>query len=93
MHGRREQGRDGLRRDRERTEERGGGPAPVEGTERGDESGLLWMVSGHGKEGLRELSPEFSEGFEEEKPAFSCQTGTRGGGESRFFGPVGRENV
>lgn len=77
-------------------ESRGGSPASVKGTEKGDEcAGLLRIdFPGYsGEESLEHISwNEFFEKFEESNLAFLYQEETKGGGTSRFFKLVSRES-
>jgi hypothetical protein len=67
-------------------EERGGRPATVEGTEGGDDAGVLRIDFQDPDEGLKEISWEdFCEKFSKEKLAFLYQDETKGGDTSRFF--------
>lgn len=77
-------------------EKRGGHPARVKGTERGESAGLLRIdypgYSGEGK--LEEISwDEFFEGFEENNLAFLYQEKTKDGEQSRFSKLVDRDNA
>lgn len=77
-------------------EKRGGHPARVKGTERGESTGLLRIdypgYSGEGK--LEEISwDEFFEGFEENNLAFLYQEKTKDGEQSRFSKLVDRDNA
>jgi hypothetical protein len=68
-------------------EERGGQPATVEGTESGNEPGVLRIdYPGVGEDAkLKPISwDEFFEKFDEEKLAFLYQEETSSGDESRF---------
>lgn len=77
---------------REWAEERGGGPARVEGS--GDDGdGLLRIDFGDSDEGLEEISwDEFFEAFEENDLALVYQEETNEGEESRFSKLVSRED-
>ena len=77
-------------------EKRGGHPARVKGTERGESVGLLRIdypgFSGEGK--LEEISwEEFFEAFEENNLAFLYQEKTKDGEESRFSKLVDRDKA
>jgi anaerobic selenocysteine-containing dehydrogenase len=77
-------------------EKRGGHPARVKGTERGESAGLLRIdypgYSGEGK--LEEITwDEFFEGFEENNLAFLYQEKTKDGEESRFSKLVDRDKA
>jgi hypothetical protein len=77
-------------------EERGGQPATVKGTGRGDEAGILRIdFPGYsGEEKLEVFSwEEFFEKFEEQQLAFLYQDHTSSGEVSRFCKFVSRENV
>ena len=68
-------------------EERGGKPAAVKGTGKGDDPGILRIdFPGYaGEEKLQEISWEqFFEKFEKERLAFLYQEEIEGGGVSRF---------
>jgi hypothetical protein len=75
-------------------EARGGRPATVERTSRGDEAGVLRIdfPGGGGSESLEEITwDEFFEKFDEAGLAFLYQEHTADGGESRFCKLVRRE--
>jgi len=74
-------------------EERGGSPATVKGTGKGDEAGVLRIdFPGYsGEDRLEHISwDEFFEKFDDKKLAFLYQDETRDGEESRFFKLVSR---
>jgi hypothetical protein len=75
-------------------EERGGSPARVKGTNKGDSGGLL-RIDYPGFSGEDTLEPitwnEFFEAFEENKLAFLYQEETKGGKESRFSKLINRD--
>src|ERR1044071_8071759 len=75
-------------------EERGGHPAIVKGTEKGDSALLRIDYPGYsGEDRLEEISwDEFFEIFDENDLAFLYQEKTQDGGESRFSKFVSREN-
>lgn len=67
-------------------EERGGRPATVENTGKGDEAGVLRFDFGEKDDRLEPISwDEFFQKFDESKLAFLYQDKTSGGKESRFF--------
>ena len=75
-------------------EERGGYPATVKATEKGDEAGILRIdFPGYsGKESLERISwDEFFDKFEEKKLAFLYQDTTSSGEQSRFSKFVSRK--
>jgi hypothetical protein len=77
-------------------EKRGGHPARVKGTERGESTGLLRIdypgFSGEGR--LEEITwDEFFEGFEENNLAFLYQEKTKDGEQSRFSKLVDRDKA
>jgi hypothetical protein len=75
-------------------EARGGFPATVASTEKGDEPGVLRIdFPGYsGKDSLERISWEdFFEKFDEKELAFLYQDQTRDGEESRFFKFVSRD--
>jgi hypothetical protein len=77
-------------------EERGGHPARVKGTEKGESVGLLRIdypgFSGEGK--LEEITwDEFFEGFDENNLAFLYQEKTKDGKQSRFSKLVDRDKA
>lgn len=77
-------------------EKRGGKPAAVAETHRGDDPGLLRIAfqeeSTH--DGLETISwDEFFEKFEDKRLAFLYQDATKDGGTSRFFKFVPRDQV
>ena len=77
-------------------EERGGHPARVKGTEKGDSAGLLRIdYPGYsGEQRLEEITwGEFFEAFEENNLAFLYQDKTKDGGESRFSKLVSRDRT
>lgn len=81
---------------RQWVEERGGHPARVKGTERGESAGLLRIdypgFSGEGR--LEEISwDEFFETFEENNLAFLYQEETKDGKQSRFSKLVDRDKA
>lgn len=81
---------------REWVEERGGHPARVKGTERGDSPGLLRIdyPGFSGEQRLEEITwEEFFEAFEENNLAFLYQDKTKDGKESRFSKLVDRDNA
>jgi hypothetical protein len=66
-------------------EERGGKPATVKGTGRGEQAGILRLDFEPPDEGLEPISwPEFFEKFEKERLAFLYQDQTADGSTSRF---------
>jgi len=75
-------------------EERGGHPARVIGTDKGDSAGVLRIdFPGYsGEDTLEEISwDEFFEGFEENNLAFLYQDETKDGKESRFSKLIDRD--
>ncbi len=76
-------------------EERGGRPAIVKGTERGDSALLRIDYPGYsGEDTLEEISwEEFFEIFDENDLAFLHQDETQDGGQSRFSKFVSRSNT
>ncbi len=75
-------------------EERGGSPATVKATEKGDDPGLLRInFPGYsGENRLEDISwDEFFKKFDEKNLAFLYQDETRGGETSRFWKFVSRE--
>jgi hypothetical protein len=77
-------------------ESRGGKPATVKRTARGDEPGVLRIdFPGYsGEESLEEISwNDFFEKFDESKLAFLYQDETAGGDESRFCKFVARDTA
>lgn len=77
------------------TEERGGRPASVHATHKGDETGILRIdFPGRGDDSaLDEISwDDFFENFEREKLAFLYQDKLKDGATSRFFKFVQRED-
>ncbi len=77
-------------------EARGGKPATVKSTAKGDEPGVLRIdFPGYSGQGiLEEISwDEFFKKFDEKKLAFLYQDKTAGGEESRFFKFVSRETA
>jgi hypothetical protein len=75
-------------------EERGGAPASVRGTERGDEPGVLRIdfPGGAGEEALEHISwEEWFEKFDEKNLSFLYQEQKANGEGSTFFKLVGRE--
>lgn len=77
-------------------EERGGRPATVEGTGRGEEAGILRIdFPGYGGEAsLKEISWEdFFEKFEGKKLAFLYQEQTSSGAQSRFCKFISRQRA
>ena len=77
-------------------EERGGHPARIKGTERGESAGLLRIdYPGYsGEERLEQISwDEFFEGFEENNLAFLYQEKTKDGKQSRFSKFVDRDKA
>ena len=77
---------------RKRVEDRGGRPASVKGTGKGEPGVLRIDFPGRGAEdSLEEISwGEFFDKFEKEKLAFLYQDKTKDGKESRFFKLVNR---
>ena len=75
-------------------EERGGKPAIVKGTERGDSALLRIDYPGYsGEDTLEEIEwDEFFEIFDENKLAFLYQDETQDGGKSRFSKLVSRSH-
>lgn len=75
-------------------EARGGRPATVRGTERGDEEAGILRVDFPQRGEEQKLEPlewdEFFDKFEEADLAFLYQDKTKGGGTSRFFKFVSR---
>jgi hypothetical protein len=77
-------------------EDRGGWPASVQGTEDGDEAGVLRIAfdnppADDSHERLEKISwDDFFQKFEEKKLAFLYQEETEGGDQSRFFKLVSR---
>ena len=81
---------------REWVEERGGHPARVKGTERGESVGLLRIdyPGFSGEQRLEEITwDEFFEAFEENNLAFLYQDETKDGKQSRFSKLVDREKA
>jgi hypothetical protein len=77
-------------------EERGGSPARVKGTDKGDSAGLLRIdyPGFSGEDTLEQISwEEFFTGFEDNKLAFLYQEETKGGKESRFSKLVNRDSA
>ena len=77
-------------------EARGGKPATIKGTAKGDEPGVLRVdFPGYSGQGLlEEISwDEFFMKFDEKKLAFLYQDKTASGEESRFFKFVSRETA
>jgi hypothetical protein len=77
-------------------EERGGHPARVKGTERGESTGLLRIdYPGYsGEDRLEEITwGEFFEAFEENNLAFLYQEKTKDGKQSRFSKLVDRDKA
>ena len=77
-------------------EKRGGHPARVKGTEKGDSAGLLRIdyPGFSGEERLEEISwDEFFKGFEENNLAFLYQEKTKDGKQSRFSKLVDRDTA
>ena len=77
-------------------EKRGGHPARVKGTERGESGGLLRIdYPGYsGEQRLEEITwDEFFEAFEENNLAFLYQDKTKDGKESRFSKLVDRDKA
>jgi anaerobic selenocysteine-containing dehydrogenase len=77
-------------------EDRGGHPAQVKGTEKGESAGLLRIdypgFSGEGR--LEEITwDEFFEAFEKNKLAFLYQEETKDGKQSRFSKLVDRDKA
>jgi hypothetical protein len=77
-------------------EERGGHPARVKGTEKGDSAGLL-RIDYPGFTGEDTLEPvtweEFFQAFDENKLAFLYQEETKDGKESRFSKLIDRDSA
>ena len=81
---------------RQWVEERGGGPARVKGTKKGDSVGLL-RIDYPGFTGEDTLEPitweEFFRAFDENKLAFLYQEETKDGKESRFSKLIDRDSA
>ena len=81
---------------RQWVEERGGRPATVKGTEKGDSAGLL-RIDYPGFTGEDTLEPitweEFFKAFDENKLAFLYQEETKDGKESRFSKLINRDSA
>ena|SRR5579871_2037881 len=76
------------------TERRGGHPATVKATEKGDEPGILRLDFDPPDEGLDHISwDEFFEKFEDADLAFLVQEKTAAGKESRFHKFVARDSA
>jgi hypothetical protein len=76
-------------------EERGGSPASVRGTERGDEAGVLRIdfPGGAGEDALQHISwEEWFEKFDEKNLSFLYQEQKASGEGSTFFKLVSRES-
>ena len=81
---------------REWVEERGGHPARVKGTEKGESTGVLRIdyPGFSGEQRLEEITwDEFFEAFEENNLAFLYQENTKDGKQSRFSKLVDRDNA
>jgi hypothetical protein len=77
-------------------EERGGRPARVKGTDKGDSGGLLRIdyPGFSGEDTLETITwDEFFQGFEENKLAFLYQEETKDGKESRFSKLISRDSA
>ncbi|MFY3746720.1 hypothetical protein ACOQFB_22660, partial [Anaeromyxobacter sp. Red801] len=77
-------------------EERGGWPASVGGTERGDETGIIRIdFPGYGGEGKLERIPwdDWFRKFDEANLAFTYEETTAGGQRSNFNKLIGRETA
>ena len=81
---------------RQWVEERGGSPARVKGTEKGDSVGLL-RIDYPGFTGEDTLEPitweDFFQAFDENKLAFLYQEETKDGKESRFSKLIDRDSA
>ena len=78
------------------TEERGGWPARVKGSNSGNSSGILRIdyKGFSGAETLERISwEEFFQGFESNKLAFLYQEKTKDGAESRFSKLIDRDST
>src|ERR1051326_5846226 len=81
---------------REWVEERGGHPARVKGTEKGESTGVLRIdyPGFSGEQRLEEITwDEFFEAFEENNLAFLYQENTKDGKQSRFSKLVDRDKA
>jgi len=77
------------------TEERGGHPARVKGTDKGDSSGILRIdyQGFSGEDSLEEITWEqFFDAFEENNLAFLYQDKVSGGKQSRFSKLIDRDS-
>jgi len=78
------------------TEERGGWPARVKGTDKGDSSGILRIdyKGFSGSESLEKITwEEFFDAFEENNLAFLYQDKVSSGEESRFSKLIDRDSA